>query len=139
MPQKSEHADQVLFFLWCELYYDLLPPLEDFYANANGGHLSGINQGRKRKAEGVKKGIPDIFLPFPTRHYSGLYIELKKKNDGKVSVDQKRWLTRLRARGYCTRVCRGLEDAQLETIMYLASEYRIQFGRGYGIIKAEEK
>lgn len=53
------------------------------HAIPNGGSRGGNRsqraaQGSKMKAEGVKAGIADIFLPYPSGRLHGLYIELKR-------------------------------------------------------------
>lgn len=62
-----------------------IPCLKWLHAIHNQGHGDAIRGGRA-KAEGVRAGIPDIFLPVvkwyePQKYelqYAGLYIELKK-------------------------------------------------------------
>jgi len=50
-----------------------------------GGWFSPTAQ--KLKKEGVKRGIPDIFLPCARGGSHGLFIEMKAR-DGKVSEEQ---------------------------------------------------
>lgn len=73
----------------------------------NGGKLAGRNRteiivnGVKRKKLGITKGIPDLFLPYPSKtkyfNYNGLYIELKV-GDNKQSKEQ------LEFEKYCNEV-----------------------------------
>ena len=44
--------------------------------------------GAQMKAEGVKKGFPDIELSVPRRRFHGLYIELKRRESGRVSPEK---------------------------------------------------
>ncbi len=60
-----------------------VPALEWIHAIPNGGSRGDSQKSRaihggKMKAEGVRKGIPDIFLPWPSGNWHGLYIELKR-------------------------------------------------------------
>jgi|GEM_PF-5137145 len=55
----------------------------------NGGRRNKA-EAAKLKAMGVRKGIPDLFLPIPRQGYHGLYIETKKIKNGKVSPDQQK-------------------------------------------------
>jgi len=60
-----------------------VPALEWLHAIPNGGSRGDSVKSRKihgaqLKAEGVRRGVPDIFLPWPNCGYSGLYIEMKK-------------------------------------------------------------
>jgi hypothetical protein len=81
------------------------------HAIANGGQRDKITAG-KLKAEGVKPGVPDIFLPLPTsdRVYCGLYVEMKRpkaegQRAGSTSDDQDGWIAYLRSVGYAVSVC----------------------------------
>ena len=71
-------------------------------------------------AQGVKPGVPDIFLDVARGGYHGLRIELKR-NDGKSkpTTDQRRWLNDLAEQGYMARVCRGWLDAASVIVAYL--------------------
>lgn len=77
----------------------------------NGGTRAKSEAGRF-KAEGVKAGVPDIFLPVPRGEYAGLFIEMKRRKGGRVSIDQSMWLEALKKQGYRTAVCRGWEQAR---------------------------
>lgn len=71
------------------------------------------------KAEGLKSGVPDIFLPVPRGEWHGLFIEMKRTKGGTVSDCQKLWLHDLRKQGYLTEVCRGWEEAARRIKSYL--------------------
>lgn len=92
----TEHAHQTAFFAYCAFarvhgfeHADRwtvpidkhccipVPALEWIYAIHNEGHGDAI-RGARSKAAGVRKGVADIFLPYPTKHYYGLYIEMKR-------------------------------------------------------------
>ena len=60
-----------------------VPALEWFHAIPNGGSRGDDDKSRKirggqLKAEGVKQGVSDCFLPYPVGPWHGLYIEMKK-------------------------------------------------------------
>lgn len=57
-------------------------------------------------AEGMRKGIPDMFIP-----ELRLFIEMKRRKGGVVSPEQKEWIEYLRSIGYQAEVCRGAEAA----------------------------
>lgn len=71
-------------------------------------------EGAKRvsidSALGVKKGVPDLFLPSAHGKYHGLYIEMKTEN-GRASQAQLWWIEELNKAGYFTEVCRGWKSA----------------------------
>ena len=60
--------------------------------------------GARLKREGLKKGIPDLFLPVAKMGYNGLFIEMKKSG-GKTTVEQRWWMEKLRKQGYLVEVC----------------------------------
>ena len=62
------------------------------------------------KAMGVKKGVPDLFLPVPRGHYHGLYIEMKTET-GRTSEAQDWWGEKLLEQGYMWEVCYGCRSA----------------------------
>lgn len=64
----------------------------------------------QRMEPGLKKGVPDMFLPVPTERYHGLCIELKVGGNN-TSPEQNEWLHELAAQGYKTAVCWGWEAA----------------------------
>lgn len=74
------------------------------------------------KQQGVKPGVPDIFLPIPTKKYHGLFIELKKDKGGRVSPEQHEWIDYLTKQGYKAQVCKGFDEAQKTIERYLKGE-----------------
>ncbi|MFI3270839.1 MAG: VRR-NUC domain-containing protein, partial [Pseudomonadota bacterium] len=85
----------------------------------NGGHRH-IAVASKLKAEGVKAGIPDLFLPVPRGELHGLYIEMKAQG-GKVSPAQKAMMKALKGQGYGCIVAYTWNQA-FETIKEYLSE-----------------
>ena len=86
----------------------------DIYANANGQYRPG-----QRMEAGLKKGVPDLFLPVPSGPYHGMYIELKWQ-DNKPKPSQVEWLRRLRRRGYkCVVVWDNVQDVIAAIHSYL--------------------
>lgn len=77
------------------------------------------------RAMGVKKGVPDLFLPVARGQYHGLFIELKNET-GRVNDAQEWWGERLTENGYFWEVCHGWESATrvLEWYLSLKSELR---------------
>jgi hypothetical protein len=73
-------------------------------------------QGKQLKLMGVKRGVPDLFLPVASGRYNGLFIEMKTEK-GEVSADQNWWLENLTEQGYMCAVCYGF-DQTVNTILY---------------------
>ena len=60
----SEAQEQKALFRWAELAKGGHPELGLMYATPNGGSRNPI-EARHLKEQGVKPGVPDIFLPVP--------------------------------------------------------------------------
>lgn len=78
--------------------------LEWFHAIPNGGSRGDDDQTRKirggnLKAEGVRMGIADTFLPVPRGGYAGLYIEMKRPGE-KPTKEQLEFRDFVWSRGY---------------------------------------
>lgn len=114
----TEHAEQRSLFTWATLNRQKYPQLENMFAVPNGGWRHPATAAIL-KAEGVKAGVPDIFLAWPSQGYCGLFIEMKRKVGGKVSDAQKEWSERLSAAGYLVRTCKGFEEAKNTITEYL--------------------
>lgn len=104
-----------------------LPELRNLFAIPNGGSRgdsvkSRVITGARLKAEGVKAGVPDIYLAVARNGYHGLYIELKRVKGGRLEDDQIRWLNSLNAQGYRAVVCFGWNDARDVICRYLGVE-----------------
>lgn len=113
-----------------------LPELEWLHAIKNQGHGDAIRGGRSR-AEGVKAGVFDVFLPVPVdlthrmirleplttfKPYSvtcGLYVELKKPGKHKTSPEQLVFQAYAQRVGYSAVVCVGWEAARDAILRYL--------------------
>jgi hypothetical protein len=111
LPVPTEDEEQIALFDWANRNLSKYPDLEWLYHNRNGGKLSG-REAAKFQRMGVKAGVPDITLPVPVGPHHGLYIEMKRTQGGRVTVDQKKWLIRLKANGYKTATCRGWIEAK---------------------------
>lgn len=99
----SEHLEQCAVIEWAEMQKLVYPHVDRLHAIPNGGKRH-IGTARKMKAEGLKSGVPDLFLPVPLGGYHGLYIEMKYGKN-KPTAKQADWLDFLASVGYCTVVC----------------------------------
>src|SRR5690554_620263 len=72
----SEDQEQAWLFQWARRNEKEIPELARLFAIPNGGHRSK-RTAALLKLTGVKRGVPDIFLPLPRNGYHGLWIELK--------------------------------------------------------------
>lgn len=107
----SEHQEQRAVVQWFDLQY---PKLRGrLFAVPNGGHRHPA-VAAKLKAEGVRPGVPDLWLPVPRQEFSGLVIELKAKG-GRATREQVDWLDFLGEQQFMAVVCVGAAAA-IETI-----------------------
>lgn len=159
LANKTEHSHQRALFCWanCAALYGFaiansaegyvknmrellmstgpdiipVPELTLLFAVHNQGHGDAI-RGARAKAEGVKSGVPDLFLPVPRTRYPredggycykhGLFIELKLPgySPSDVKQDQREWHEKLRDRGYKVEVCGGWQAAAIVLQGYLS-------------------
>ena len=121
LPTESE--EQMMLFLWAGYMRCDIPELRLMYHIPNEGKRSMATGGRMR-AEGLKKGVPDICLPVARGPHHALYIELKRAKGGRVSEEQKAWIDDLAAEGNLACVCHGWDDARKVILRYLGREER---------------
>lgn len=115
----SEDCEQAWLFQWAKRNEGQYPELALLFAVPNGGHRSK-RQGALLKLTGVKKGVPDTFLPVPRGEYHGLWVEMKSlSKSARVSPEQRKWIADLKDQGYRAAVCRGFEAARDEILAYL--------------------
>jgi len=99
---KTEHEEQRDFVQWFRRTF----PYVRIFAIPNGGARGASTAGRL-KAEGVSRGVPDLFVP----EWS-LWIEMKREKGGKLSPDQEDWIAYLGKIGHIVIVGYGFEDAK---------------------------
>lgn len=116
----TEHQHQAALFKWANMQAATMPELALMFAIPNGGQRN-IIVATRLKAEGVKSGVPDIFLPVARGGAHGLFIELKTTK-GKPSGNQREWIGDLAFMGYSAVFCYGWEDAKDTILEYLANK-----------------
>lgn len=109
-PIPTESAEQQLLFQWARMQSGKYPELTLLYHIPNEGKRSH-KTGARMKAEGLKSGVPDICLPVARGGHHGLYIELKRVKNSRVTVAQMEWIEALTRQGYVAAVCRGADEA----------------------------
>lgn len=103
----AEDLEQKALCQWLDLkgiYYFAVP---------NGGKRSKI-EAAIMKSLGVKPGVPDLLIITPPPicpQAKGVAIEMKSKT-GRLSPQQKVWLQRLDASGWCVTVAYGWDEAR---------------------------
>lgn len=131
----TEHAHQTALFCWASMFVNDATmsqrqrnAVESMFAIPNGGERNVIVAG-KLKAEGVKSGVPDIFMPAPRydlmgKNFHGLFIEMKhekyrKHHWGGCSQEQMDRIESLRVAGYKVAVCYSWIEARDAILEYL--------------------
>lgn len=99
---EPEHLMQIAIIAECGRRAEHDPRYRLLLAIPNGGHRSKRTAG-KLKAEGVRAGVPDLFLPVAAHGMHGIWLELKCEKN-KPSVAQAAWAKALREQGYCVEV-----------------------------------
>lgn len=107
----TEADEQAALFEWAAMTKWKYPDLKLLFHIPNEGqqHLT---------RQGVKGGVPDLFLPVPRGIYHGLFIEMKARQ-GRVLENQKMWLRWLTAQGYRSAICWGFDEARKTIEDYL--------------------
>lgn len=115
----SEHQEQCAVISWWWRVHNTyqLPPFA-LLAVPNGGARDPIT-GSRLKAEGVRRGTPDLFLEAARRGYHGLRIEMKAIG-GRESEEQEEFGLYLERAGYQFRFCHGADVAITTIKDYLA-------------------
>lgn len=115
----SEHQLQSAVIAWWDLACSSygLPPIA-LFAIPNGGARDVIT-GARLKAEGVRRGVVDLFLARPVGAYRGFFIEMKA-GDNKPSPHQNEFIAYVKDAGYWTGVFWDSESAISAIKEYLA-------------------
>lgn len=122
---NNEELEQKTIFEWANLNTGKYPMLKYLNASLNGVRTT-IKTAIRAKKTGMKKGYPDIFLPYPNKGYHGLFIELKRNKNtnlkiskGYLTPEQKEWLDYLNNNNYLAVVCYGSMEAIKQIQDYL--------------------
>lgn len=108
----TEHQEQSIVVKYCTL--KKIP----IFHIPNGSYKS-VTARMKAKKEGLVSGIPDLMIPVANKNHHGLFIEMKRVKNSKVSVQQKQWIELLNKQGYKAIVCYGSSAAIKEIEEYI--------------------
>lgn len=124
--QNFEHDEQKTLFEWIDRKIPQHPILKLIFAVPNGG-MRHPAVAIKLKKEGVRKGVPDVCVMVPRRHFHGLFIEMKW-GKGRASPEQAEWHELLEAQGYKVDICRSWIDAAVLICEYLGLPPPLELG-----------
>jgi len=106
----SESEEQAAVVEWAQAMAVRFPCLRLLHASQAGARVSW-KQATRLKREGMQRGLPDLFLPVARWGCHGLWLEMKRRKGGRVSLAQLWWHTRLKNEGYRVSVCKGADEA----------------------------
>lgn len=120
----TEHEEQVQLFAWAKLHELRHEPLQWMFAVRNEARTANVGVKSRFVLEGVKKGVPDIFLPVPRGKFHGFFIEMKRQGAPKSTIkpEQHAWAVYLRGQGYAHGFARGWRVAAMAIADYLGIE-----------------
>ncbi len=123
-PRPLEVDEQAAVFQHAALRARTDPRWGMLFAIPNGKAASSIREAVNAKRAGLKRGVPDMFLPWPAGGWHGLFLELKRygRTKSDLKPEQAEWLQRLQAAGYQTVVAFGWREAVAEIAGYLAND-----------------
>lgn len=79
-----------------------------FFAVPNGGKR-GKSAQVQAKREGIQSGVPDVVILLPGGR--AIFVEMKRRKNGRVTPEQKKWIKLLRNLGFTAEVCKGSDEA----------------------------
>lgn len=102
----TEKDEQIALFDWASYR----PDLKLMFHVTNEGRRT-VQHTQSLLRQGMKPGVPDIFLPIAKGPYHGMFIEMKRRIGGRQTPEQKEWQRALLEEGYCAVVCKGCDEA----------------------------
>jgi hypothetical protein len=114
----SEADHQTAFFEWLEFFPKLRPFV---FAIPNGGYRHP-REAVRLKAQGVTRGIPDVFCSIPNHEFHGLYLEFKFGKN-KLTNEQAQMFERFKRMGYACEAVYDWEVAREILIKYLGRQH----------------
>lgn len=116
--RSNEAVEQTHLMEWTEYIAGRYPEIRLLFHVPNGGSRNKIEAANMKK-QGVKAGVPDLFLPVARGGHFGLFIEMKFGKN-RTTAQQKEWIEALKLQGYRCEVCYGWEAASEVLIDYLS-------------------
>lgn len=122
IAKDTEHSQQAAFFCWIQ-QQQFDDRLRYAFAIPNGGERN-VKVASRLKAEGVKAGVPDVFIPIPATIYAGMWLEFKRpgtenQRPGRLSTDQEKWRDFLISQHYFHKTVFNHLQAAESVLIYL--------------------
>ncbi len=111
----TETSIQSSFIEWLNLQY---PKIGQITFSIPNGAPRSITYAHKLLREGMKAGVPDIMVAYPSEPYHGLFVEFKSPT-GTLSEKQKTMIDLFSKQGYKVYVCNDLDKGISEFKKYI--------------------
>ena len=111
----TESQEQCAVIKWADAQPGICGRL---MAIPNGAHKLPASAA-KFKREGLRPGVPDLFLPIARQGFHGIWIEMKRSKGGVVSDVQADWVRFLRGESYEAYICEGADETILTIKEYM--------------------
>lgn len=116
-PTESE--EQKALIKWWSLQF---PQYDKLLFHIPNGGLRNLKTAARLKAEGVKPGVPDLFLVMSSKQWHGLFIEMKRQHGNCQTDLQKEFQIACEAQGYKYLLAKGWEKARTGILEYLSDK-----------------
>ena len=118
----SENQEQRALVKWLNFH----PILKNFYCKCNNEGKRTDVQGWNLKLMGLRTGVSDLFIYYPTMAFNGLWLEVKRNKKYTVSERstntwkaQEEFIDIVKSVGYQGCMCYGWEDGKKIIDRYL--------------------
>lgn len=104
MNKISEKQMQIALIEWARLHpicrdYLISYPIGGYISQTSSNGRSYSSKGSVMKRMGAMAGVSDLYLPYPSKGFHGLWLELKVGSNP-LTVSQKHWFKIQREVGY---------------------------------------
>ena len=110
-----EKNEQASLIEWCQHK----KITRDFMISIPNEGKRSITYQMMLKRNGLRKGVSDLFLAYPSNGKHGLWIEMKRKKCSVITDDQLKWIERMVSVGYSAEIAYGFEHAVEIIELYL--------------------
>lgn len=116
IAQSSENHELLTLLVWAKNIYltSIGLPLDQILVTLN---TDGIN--RFGKMSSASSGFPPILLPLRGPSHGMLALRLKPERGGRMTENQRIWMSRLSRLGHKATLCHGAKQAQAIITEYL--------------------
>lgn len=123
LPLPTEHDVQVAFFQWWK-FYSAAHKIPECLCWANPNSTPDARDRQYKTAEGLRRGVPDVFLALPRGGFHGCFLEFKRTPKSPVNAEQKEYMAELRRQFYQAHlITQGFDEAVKIVTRYIEYPY----------------